>query len=197
MGCNTTTLEFDVTVDDPSSQVYYAFADLANVSNAGFHTLATASPGPSTYSVVASWWNTADLMGQLAGTNTITWTAGAVAHSGQVILDGPHQLTITPPDCPAFPTLSEPLIPRIPSLLPYIQPALPLNAVQTDTPTATATTCGPDTTYEAASNSCVKVPTNTPIPTKRPPACKKYTDESSCGAASCHWNSKTSTCGEP
>lgn len=184
--CSRVDVEFDITVDDPARRVFEGFVELLNVAQEFqfgmlLHGFLIPRPGPAgSYSTVLSW-PTQDLMQQLAGSDTITWMAGAsgLPEYG-LYTDGPHQVRIRWPNCLAFPTLSVPVIPRIPSLLPALPLPQPLNAIQTDTPTVTAT-----------------IAPNTPIPTKRPPACKKYKDEGSCGAASCHWDSKTSTCGEP
>jgi hypothetical protein len=198
-GCNISRLEFNINVDDPASQVYYAYADLANVSSeSGDHSFGTPRPGPSTFTLVMNW-STADLARQLGTTGSITWTAGAVAHSGQLVIDGPHQLAVTLPDCPIFPTLPGPLFPGAPNLVPTMQLPLPLNAIQTNTPTATsapaAVVCPSGTYFAPASNSCIKVYFSpTPKPTKKAPSCKKYTDASACTSNGCSWDKGTNTC---
>lgn len=199
--CAATTLIFDITVDDPSNLVEYAEAEIENLADSdGLSTIPFNSSGPHDFSrpVVNYPVNTAELVRQLAGSNTIIWTAVAVAYSGQLITDGPHQLALTVPTCPVMPTLSVTLIPRLPNFLPTLLPARPLIAFPTNTPTATSTsgpsesTCPPGTYYAAGSNSCVKVLfTATSRPIRR---CSQYNDASACTSNGCSWDKATSVC---
>jgi hypothetical protein len=197
MGCTTSTLEFDITVDNPDL-AYLAYAEVANlVDGFGWHTLHASRLGPAEFRTVTVW-STADLMSQLAGGNTITWTAGVMPVAAHTVTDGPHQLIITPPICLAFPTLTVPLIPSIPDFGPFPLPAQPLIAIQTDTPTATATasavTCPPGTYYGEGSKSCVKIYLSPTPRSTNVPACKRYSDPSVCTSNGCTWDKGTSTC---
>jgi hypothetical protein len=140
----------------------------------------SADPGP-----------TFDFFGALGG--TITWTAKAIGRDGSILVtDGPHTIPAT--EC----------APSTPLLLPFTPAPATETLVPTLTPTLTGTpatltpsaaNCPAGTYYAPSSNTCVKIAIPpTAKPTKKPPACKKYSDASSCTSNGCNWDKGTNTC---
>jgi hypothetical protein len=162
--CNpngTVDIEFDIYVNDPANQIAYAYIELTNVSNdGGEHTFGL--PGPRSVYGIDYEVSLSSLMTQLGGSSTITWTAKVVSLSGQVLTDGPHQLTYTPPDCSLLvPNLHITAVPPIPRFLPNPLPLQPRNPTATP---ASAADCPPGTYFAPATFRCIEVKINTPKP---------------------------------
>ncbi len=103
---------------------------------------------------------------------TVTWTGIAYARDGSTLLtDGPHTIPAGP--CTLTP-LNAPFTPAAP----------------TSTP-ASARDCPPGTYYSDVTHQCIAVQIP---PTKKPSACSRYGDASSCTSNGCSWDKPSSTC---
>ncbi len=197
--CNALVLQFDMTVDDPASQLAYAYVELANVMPVEGHAEETVgSPGPGTTFGFTDDVSTSALESELGSTSEVTWTARVVSYSGQAHSDGPHELHVNFPFCVHFSLPSLPLLPRLPDPFHGLEFAQALSApgggASTASPTPTPLTCRKGTYYDPLSHVCNAKPTATPRPGQKPPSCKSYSDPSACTTNGCSWDKITNTC---
>ncbi len=157
------TIQFNIYVNDPSNQIAYAYVDMNVASPSGDYQYGL--PGPNSVYGIGVSFNPEGVRSQLSGSSTVTWTAHVVSYLGQILSDGPHQLTLFSGCILNVPNLPVTLAPPIRRYLPTLLPAAPLDALATATP-ASALDCPPATFFAELTHQClpVQIPSSTPKP---------------------------------